>query len=608
MVRLSTLRRDLRAKTCKISQQVCTSDGTEKRGWYRLKQMYTVVSPFLYEVSNQCITMPSTYSTVATLKDFVFDALTRLQLSQNTSIDDFIVERVSDPAHGHFSTTVALKLYGALQKDAPELLASLQVSNPRELAQKIADELVQGTTEVFADVSVAGAGFVNMRLTTSFILAQLSDHCTEAAIQIDQELQDQKIMVEFTDPNPFKELHIGHLYSNTVGEAISRILEAQGAIVHRACYQGDVGMHVAKSIWGMRQLFTEEFAELSYSEALQKLEMQNLSSRVKFLGRSYAVGATAYKEDPAAAEEMKDINYLTFLSGQENLVAEGGWEPQVDYRQYVAQTNLDFEEIKTLYTQGRAWSLDYFNQMYERIGMQFDNFFYESVVGEYGAKIVKEFLKKGVFEESQGAVIFPGKKHGLHDRVFINSLGLPTYEAKELGLAPEKYRRFAYDTSLIITGNEIDEYFKVLLKALEFTNPDLRAKTKHLSHGMVRLPEGKMSSRTGKILSAQWLIDEAHTRITTVLADTREHMSQADRDQISEVVGLSAIKFAFLKQSVGKDIAFNFEESLAFSGNSGPYLLYSYVRTKSVLQKAEDAAKESQKRSIAKQFVTIIKC
>src|SRR5690606_30023605 len=107
---------------------------------------------------------------------------------------------------------------------------------------------------------------------------------------------------------------------------------------------------------------------------------------------------------------------------------------------------------------------------------------------------------------------FPGEEHGLHTRVFINSQGLPTYEAKELGLAPTKYQDYPYDQSIIITGNEIDEYFRVLLKALSVIRPDLSEKTKHISHGMVRLPEGKMSSRTGNVLTGEWLLDEAHKR------------------------------------------------------------------------------------------------
>jgi arginyl-tRNA synthetase len=244
--------------------------------------------------------------------------------------------------------------------------------------------------------------------------------------------------------------------------------------------------------------------------------------------------------------------------------------------------------------------MEYFEIMYGRLGMiqkksgkYFDYYFAESVVGEFGLKIVKEFLQKDVFKKSKGAIIFPGSEYGLHDRVFVNSLGLPTYEAKELGLAPEKFTKVAYDKSIIITGNEIDEYFKVLLKALSKTNPELAAKTTHMSHGMVRLPEGKMSSRTGNVITAQGVLEEAQAEIAKVLNENRPNMAQETKDTVAQKVGLAALKYAFLKQAVGADIAFDFKESLSFTGQSGPYLEYMFVRCKSILDGAKAVDKSA---------------
>jgi arginyl-tRNA synthetase len=235
-----------------------------------------------------------------------------------------------------------------------------------------------------------------------------------------------------------------------------------------------------------------------------------------------------------------------------------------------------------------------FETIYQRLGTQFTDYFFESVVAEYGMQIVKEYLAKGVFENSQGAVIFPGKKYGLHDRVFINSLGLPTYEAKELGLAPEKARRWPYDRSFIITANEINEYFKVLLCALQQVRPDLAAKTRHLSHGVVRLPEGKMSSRTGNILTGTWLIDEAKQRLEHIITANHPDWSEGERDTVAEQVAVGAIKYALLKGALGRDIAFQFETSLSFEGNSGPYLQYTAARADAVLKKSTKTDVEMQ--------------
>lgn len=225
--------------------------------------------------------------------------------------------------------------------------------------------------------------------------------------------------------------------------------------------------------------------------------------------------------------------------------------------------------------------------------MQFDRLFMESEVGEEGRKLVLGYLEKGIFVESEGAVIFPGEKYGLHNRVFINSLGLPTYEAKELGLAPAKYEYFPYDQSIIITGNEVNEYFRVLLKALSLIRPELAEKTLHIGHGMVRLPDGKMSSRTGTVITGEWLLDEAKKRALAKMQEGESediHSSRftvhgAQADEVAEKVGVGAVKYALLKNGIGGDTAFSFDESISFEGNAGPYLQYTYVRTQSVLHK-----------------------
>lgn len=507
------------------------------------------------------------------IKALTISALAEFGIS--TDPTEIHLEHPADTQFGDYSTNIAMKIFRQIDGTLKN-----EISNPRDFAYKITDVLnrliKEKNIETLSSVSVAGPGFINFILSDQFLLntlKRISDG------EIEQTKKGKKIIVEFTDPNPFKEFHIGHLYSNTVGEAICRLLEAAGAEVQRVCYQGDVGMHVAKSVWGMRKKISE------YPGGLDELSQKSLGEKVKFLGQSYALGATEFENNEQAKQEMKDINYMTFLSAQESLQAKIGWEPQVDYRKYLKETTLPYTEIKELFEKGRSWSLEYFDSIYHRLGMKFDDYYFESLVGEYGVKIIQEFLKKGIFKESQGAIIFPGSDYGLHDRVFINSLGLPTYECKELGLAPEKYRRFPYDESIIITGNEINEYFKVLLAALKATNPDLAVKTKHFSHGMVRLPEGKMSSRTGKVVTGEWLIEEAKAKVLHIFAETKSELAGAVADSTAEKVALGAIKYALLKTNLGLDIAFSFNESLSFQGNSGAYLQYTYARSQSVLKK-----------------------
>ncbi len=345
--------------------------------------------------------------------------------------------------------------------------------------------------------------------------------------------EGEKIMVEYTDPNPFKEFHIGHLMSNAVGESISRIIEKNGAEVKRVNWQGDVGLHVAKAIWG-------------------KIQEPSMT-----WGEAYAYGAKKFDDNK---EEIVSINKKIYERTDEN--------------------------INKLYDDGRKDSLEAFEIIYERLGTKFNHYFFESKEGVEGKKIVEEHIKDGVFEESDGAVIFRGENFGLHTRVFINSEGLPTYEAKELGLNKKKFEvESDLSRSIIVTGNEIKDYFKVLLKVISLILPEVAKKTEHLPHGMLRLSEGKMSSRTGNIITAENLIDQVKEKVLEKIKD--RDFSDEEKNEISEIVAIGAIKYSILRQAIGGDIIFDFEKSISFEGDSGPYLQYTAVRAKSVLEKAK---------------------
>ncbi|MBI5356956.1 arginine--tRNA ligase [Candidatus Collierbacteria bacterium] len=467
------------------------------------------------------------------------------------------LEHPAVESHGDWSSNIALTLFPLTKSPKfPNLPNLPDLSSPRQIAETIVVRLStdKELKKVVAKIDVAGPGFINFHLTQNTLFDELE--------RIDKKknkfgsgdsLSGKKIMVEFTDPNPFKEFHIGHLFSNVVGEALSRLLASQGAIVKRANYQGDVGMHVAKAVWGMIQKIKNQKSKI------KELEKLPLNEKAKFLGKAYAFGATKFEEDEKVKKEITELNKKIYDK---------------------------YPEVMELYSIGRKWSLDYFETIYKRLGTKFDYYYFESVAGEVGLEFVRENLKKGIFQESQGAIVFPGEKHGLHTRVFVNSLGLPTYEAKDLGLAPTKYKDFKYDESVIVTGNEINEYFKVLITALKQINPGLGKKAHHISHGMVRLPEGKMSSRTGKVLTGEWLLDEVKKTILKLMAKADSPFSVSDREEIAEKIAVGSIKYALLKAGTGHDVIFDFEKSISVDGNSGPYLQYTYARCQSVLAKA----------------------
>lgn len=468
--------------------------------------------------------------------------------------DQVHLERPADYSHGDWASNI------------PMVLAKELKQNPKQIAEKLVAEISADKGALLQSVEVAGPGFINFLLRTTYISKVVSD-INEQFGQTDL-YKGRKMMAEFTDPNPFKELHIGHLYSNSVGESISRMAEFAGADVRRACYQGDVGLHVAKAIWGIRKLVEESKVGSLEQFATQ---LSDISAKAKFLGVAYATGSQGFESDEQTKAEIIEINKEIY-AGYPNP-----------------------EKIPE-YKLGRDWSLNYFEFMYQRTGTNygkkekgksFDYYYFEGEISPRGKKFVEDNLDKGIFEKSEGAVIFPGEKYGLHNRVFINSLGLPTYEAKELALAPKKQEDYPHDISVIITGNEIKEYFKVLLKALSLINPEIAAKIQHLPHGMVRLPEGKMSSRKGNVLTAEWLIDEVKSLVVQRSTDSGEG-GQRISEEAAEKIAIGAIKYAFLRVGIGGDIEFNLDEATNFQGDSGTYLLYTFVRIQSILAKASE--------------------
>lgn len=464
-------------------------------------------------------------------------------------INDFLAEKggrdvrhalefPADPAHGDLASNAAM----AAAK-------SLGVS-PRSLAEELVEALRTAADPDVSTVEIAGPGFVNIRLSDTALHRMIEAAAGDSLWGRTERYLGKRVIIEYTDPNPFKEFHIGHLMPNTIGEALARLFVAGGAEVRRVNYQGDVGMHVAKAIWGVMHCHEDMPSE----EASHR-------EQAAFLGKAYAKGAKAYEEDEKAKATIVDINKKVY--------------------------DRSDPLVRALYDNGRRWSLEYFEDIYRLLGTRFDQYFFESATAGPGKDVVEAHPE--VFEHSNGAVVFSGERYGLHTRVFVNAEGLPTYEAKELGLAKMKYDLFPYDLSVIVTGNEIIEYFKVLKKAMElvYEKEGLAERTRHIAHGMLRLSGGKLSSRSGNVITALSLIDDAKADILPRI-DSSRGFSEREQQEIAEKAAVAAIKFTILRQEIGKDIIFDYATSLSFEGDSGPYLEYTLARLTSLLSKATE--------------------
>ncbi|MFH0988017.1 MAG: arginine--tRNA ligase [Parcubacteria group bacterium] len=364
----------------------------------------------------------------------------------------------------------------------------------------------------------------------------------------------KKIMLEFAHPNTHKMFHIGHLRNIITGESVARILGNVGNKVIRANYQGDVGLHIAKALYGINRLKAEFDAVKNIS----------LDERVAFLGKAYAIGGQAYEADESAKLEIHELNKKIYAGDK---------------------------SVKEIYELTRGWSLEYFDRIYKRLGTRFDRLYFESETFAKGKKIVEKFLKKGVFKQGEGAIIFEGEKYGLHNRVFITSEGSPTYEAKDLALAELQFKEYHPEKLIHVVGKEQTEYFKVMLKALEFTLPKSSGKEFHLPYGWVSLKSGKMSSRTGQVVLGEWLLDEIEKKIEEMM---KEHQLE-DREMVVRSVAIAAVKYAMLKINIDVDMAFDIDASISLSGDSGPYLLYICARINSILEKSEARISKSEK-------------
>ena len=235
---------------------------------------------------------------------------------------DILLEHPSHSTFGDFTTNIALRLAKSSHK------------SPMHLAQAIIDHIPAHPS--IKHITAVKPGFINITLTTPAVLGQILHLVANPQfISPSPALHGKKMMVEFTDPNPFKEFHIGHLYTNTVGESIARMAESAGAIVHRANYQGDVGLHVAKSIWGMQKLLQQEHIEIEH------IAQKPLPDRIAWLGKAYAYGSASYETDASAKQTIQTMNFLVYLAAQQNLVKTTHWKPQIDYQSRIQNTEID---------------------------------------------------------------------------------------------------------------------------------------------------------------------------------------------------------------------------------------------------------------------------
>ena len=424
-----------------------------------------------------------------------------------------------DAQFGDYTTNIALKLAKQLGQ------------NPRVLAEKLAEKLAE--TGEYHSIEVAGPGFVNITLKNEALLALTRKEPTPVR-------PGQSVVIETNNPNPFKAMHVGHAFNAILADTIANLLAVGGASVRRVSYHGDVGLHVGKSMYSL----------LRYAEGdIEKLNAIPEVERNTFMSKMYAEGSAAYKEDETAKQAI-------------NVLAEQSF-------------TLDDPLYKEIYELCKTWSFEQIDALVARLGNQPTSArFLESLADQKGVDTVKANTPE-VFQESNGAYIFEGSKHGSFDNAFVSSTGRGLYAARDLGLMQLKQDLFSPDKSYIVTAEEQRDYFKGVIAAADLAIPALKGVTVNISHGTVKLSTGKMSSRSGEVLEVAWLFDQF-----------AEAILARGGEPADEIIA-GALRYQFLRVKIGGDVIFDVEEAVSLTGNTGSYLQYAHARARRMLEKFE---------------------
>ena len=436
--------------------------------------------------------------------------------------------------------------------------------SPEQTGAEIGEFIKNELPEV-SDFNVI-KGFLNISLGDSYWLDQFYTNILADQFAVFSP-KGKKVMVEYSSPNTNKPLHLGHVRNNLLGYSVAKILEAAGYEVIKANLVNDRGIHICKSM-----LAWQKFGEGETPE----------TAGVKgdhLVGKYYVIFDKAYK---------KEIEALV-ASGQTEEEAKKNAPLIKEAQEMLLKWEAGDEQVIGLWKTMNSWVYAGFTETYQRLGVEFDKFYYESNTYLLGKDIVEEGLQKGVFfQKEDGSVWIDLTADGLDQKLLRRSDGTSVYMTQDLGTAQLKYDDFRIDESIYVVGNEQDYHFKVLFLILEKLGKSWAKGLYHLSYGMVDLPSGKMKSREGTVVDADDLISEMEqtAREHTEALGKVESFSESEKLQLYHTIGMGALKYFLLKVDPKKRLLFDPSESVDFQGHTGPFIQYTHARIRSVLNRA----------------------
>ena len=468
------------------------------------------------------------------MKEFILKEIKeKAQLLYNYQ-GDIEVNPIPFKGEWGFSTTVAFKIAGKQKEDFKKAL--------KEVSEELASHLEFGE-EISRIESVNG--YINIYVNTSVYAQNLITSTMQKGYGKGAKKED-KIMVEYSQPNTHKAFHIGHLRNTCLGASLVNILKYAGYEVVAANLINDTGSHVARWLWCYTTYHKGEDPPEKKSGWLEEI---------------YEEAAKRLRENPEHEKEVKTI-LLKLEQGD--------------------------KEVRALWEKTKTWSLEEFYRIYEELKVEFDTYFYDSRLYEEGKEIVNQLLSAGIAEKSEGAIIVDlDKQVGTHDiyktYVALRSDGTALYQTKDFALAKRKFEDYGIDRSIYVVGAEQKLHFKQVFKTLELAGFEQAKKCYHLSYELVMLKGEKMSSRHGNIIFYDDLYQDVY-REALKEVEQRE-IVQKNKEKTARIITLGALKFSMLKKDNNKTIIFDPKEAVSFEGQTGAYVQYAHARASRILEK-----------------------
>jgi arginyl-tRNA synthetase len=433
--------------------------------------------------------------------------------------------------------------------------AKLLKTNPNQFANDLKDALLIENCNWILKIELKGA-FLNLftrqdDLAKILLPEMLNDHWFKKLSEHNQK-QPERVMIEYSQPNTHKEFHVGHGRNVCLGDSICRLYRFLGKTVIGANYIGDEGAHIAKCLWGIKKKGGIE-------------QIANNNNKAEWLGECYVFANNA----------IKDADESTRSKIQSEISAI--------HLEIESKKGPEFE----LWKETRQFCLDDYNEIYAWLGVKFDHFFYESEVSESSQSIVDEYINKGLFYEDKGAIGLDLSDEKLGFFMARKSDGTTLYITKDLALAKVKFNDFKIDRSIYVVANEQNLHFRQLFSVLIKMGFEQAKNCYHLSYGMVVRPDGKMSSRSGNSFTFLQLKNLIIVELKTYLSKYENEWDQNEIDSTAHQLAVGAIKYGMLSADPNKEIVFDPKEWVSFEGNSGPYLMYSYARTRSIINRGK---------------------